>query len=148
MRYQIALGVLALALTGCMNTVALKREQDERKALRQIEATRPICISDRLCEAMWSAARNWVTSTCGMKIQNITDSFIETYNDVGGNGRLACRVTKDPRPEGGYVLIITTGCSNMFGCVPDAWQAAKDFNHTVKLKSAQFAETPEETPTY
>lgn len=143
MRYPVI--CVALLLSGCVSPEMVKRQQDERD---QFMANRPVCLSERQCEGMWAAARNWVTSTCGMKIQSITESFIETYNDVGGTGRLACRVTKDPRPEGGYVFTVTTGCGNMFGCIPDSWQAAKDFNHAVKLEGGRFATTPEEAPKY
>lgn len=94
--------------------------------------SRPKCADDAACERLWSAARNWVIGNCSMKIQNITDSYIETFNSVGGSPGLHCRVVKDPLPEGGYILTITTGCANMFGCVPDAWDAALNFNRAVQ----------------
>ena len=70
---------------------------DEMASMR---ANVPKCTAQRECEAMWVAARNWVTSSCGMKIQTITDGYIETYGPLDGNA--ACRVTRDPEPAGGY----------------------------------------------
>lgn len=128
------LGSAVLLLTACATPEQLARQQEQRD---RFLASRPVCTSDRQCEAMWAAARNWVTSTCGMKIQTMTDSFLETYNSI--DMRLACRVTKDPLPQGGYRFEVTTGCGNMFGCAPDSWQAAFDFNTRVTQAGAAFA---------
>ena len=94
--------------------------------------SRPKCYDPNACERLWAAARNWVISNCGMKIQTITSDYIETFNSVGGSTALACRVTKDPLPDNGYVISVTTGCGNVFGCFPDPWQAAENFNYSVQ----------------
>ena len=83
---------------------------DETASMR---ANIPKCSQQRECEAMWTAARNWVTSSCGMKIQNITDSYIETYNSTFVLTS-ACRVTKDPEPAGGYSFHVFVSCDS--GC--------------------------------
>jgi len=122
-------------LSGC----ATMSPQQQAEFQRQMAMTQPHCTTQRQCEAAWSAARNWVNSNCGMKIQTMTDSYIETYNSVDTDPSLACRVTKDPDPAGGYSLSIAVSCGNMFGCVPDAHKAALAFNTSVKGVSEQFA---------
>lgn len=120
-------------LAGC----ASMTPQQQAAFQQQMAATQPRCSTQRQCEAAWSAARNWVTSNCGMKIQTMTDSYIETYNSIDTS--LACRVTKDPEPSGGYSLSIAVSCGNMFGCVPDAHDAALSFNREVSATAQQFA---------
>jgi hypothetical protein len=124
-----------LALTGC----ATMTPQQQAEFQQQMAATQPRCATKRQCEAAWSAARNWVNTNCGMKIQTMTDSYIETYNSIDSDPSLACRVTKDPDSSGGYSLSITVSCANMFGCVPDAHQAALSFNREVSATTQQFA---------
>ena len=76
-----------------------------------------------------ASARNWVITNCGMKIQNIADGYIETYGST--TTALACRVMGEPRGPDAWALVIKTTCGNMFGCVPDAWDAAFQFNQRV-----------------
>ena len=136
MKREIASVVLACAvLAGC----ATMTPQQEAQFQQQMATTQPHCMSQRQCEAAWSAARNWVNGNCGMKIQTMTDSYIETYNSVGSDPTLACRVTKDPDAAGGYSLSISVSCANLFGCVPDAHKAALAFNTEVKAISDRFA---------
>ncbi len=139
--------VLVLVMLGSMLGGCVTPEQRQAFADRQAEfmRDRPRCYDEKACERMWSAARNWVINNCRMKIQNITDGYIETFNsvDVG----LACRVTKDPLPDNGYVLTVTTGCGNIFGCFPDAWQAAFDFNYQVRQAAPLPATPPAPTAT-
>lgn len=104
----------------------------EAEALARIKANTPICTEPRECEGMWSAARNWVSASCGMKIQTMTDSFIETFNSV--DGAAACRVTKDPRPEGGYSFQALVNCAG--GCEPYALVA--DFQRTLRSAGDAF----------
>jgi hypothetical protein len=125
---------VAASLSGCAMTAEQMRVQQERQA--QFMAARPICSNPRQCEAMWAAARNWVNGTCGMKIQTMTDSYLETFGSV--DTRLACRVTKDPMPDGRYVLTVATVCGNPFGCFPDTWQAAFNFNTLVTSAGMGF----------
>jgi len=118
------------------NLLGVKDEQKARAERTQLLLqTRPKCNDSKTCERQWIAARNWVINTCAMKIQTITDGYIETYNSVGANTGLACRVTKDIEPDGVYAFVITTSCGNIFGCVPDSWQAAQSFNDTVNAAS-------------
>lgn len=129
----VALGCALLG--GC----ATMTPQQQAAFQQQMAATQPHCTSTRQCQAAWSAARNWVTNTCGMKIQTMTETYIETYNSPETSTDLACRVTIDPDPRGGYTLSIAVSCGNLFGCVPDAHKAALAFNDTVSGVAQQFA---------
>ena len=78
----------------------------------QIAAMRaniPRCTAQRECEAMWSAARNWVTSSCAMKIQTMTDTFIETYNSNFALSAV-CRSDQRSGTGGGYSFHVAVSC--------------------------------------
>jgi hypothetical protein len=135
MKRIVFIVVTASTVAGC----ATMSPQQAAAWQQQMAATQPHCTSQRQCEAAWSAARNWVTSNCGMKIQSITDNFIQTYNSPESSVDLQCEVTKDPDPKGGYTLSIADGCANPFGCATDAHAAALDFNKQVSATIAQFA---------
>lgn len=124
---------MSMLLAGCVT----ESPADDAAARAALAANVPVCSDQRQCEGMWSAARNWVNATCGMKIQTMTDTYIETYNST--NTDAACRVTKDPRPEGGYTFHVAVSCGNMFGCVPSAVSVVGSFQSTVKAAGAAFA---------
>jgi hypothetical protein len=80
MRMVLA-GLLAGIMAGCV--VVPERAPIDQATLKNIATNMPHCSEAHVCEAMWAAARDWVVSSCGMKIQTISDSFIETYNSDG-----------------------------------------------------------------
>jgi len=124
--------ILATALSACSTMTP-----EQRAAVQNdLNANTPVCTEQRQCEGMWSAARNWVTSSCGMKIQTMTDTFIETYNSTDTS--TACRVTKDPRAAGGYAFNVAVSCGNMFGCVPDSVSQIRSFEATVNAAGEAF----------
>lgn len=125
---------LAVTLTGCAEAV---RQQQEQRA--QLQSTVPMCNSDRECELKWSAARQWVLANAGMKLQHVTPDFLETYNPPPDSPNLAVRVVKKPMANGGYQLGVATWCNNLFGCVPDQWAAAQNFNDTVNAVGGSAA---------
>lgn len=131
--------VLTVAALGMLGGCAMAPTQQDLALQQQAQATIPHCTSQRQCEGEWAAAREWVTANCAMKIQTITDSYIDTYNSVDGDAGLACTVTKDPMPKGGYSIAIAATCDNMFGCVPNQWSAIVAFNKTVNDAGEQFA---------
>lgn len=137
MKQVVMFATLALfaALGGC----ATMSPQQTAAMQSQAQATIPHCSDQRQCEGEWAAARDWVTSNCAMKIQTITDSYISTYNATNGEPGLACDVTKEPVPSGGYAITIAVNCDNIFGCVPDRWSAILAFNKAVAAAGAQFA---------
>lgn len=115
-------------LSACATLTPAQRDQLQTEAF----INTPYCYNARQCEYEWAAARDWVTNNCAMKIQNITDSYIETYNPIDGNPGWACRVTKNPAPNNGYTFEIRIWCANMFGCVPNQAVGVVSFNKAVK----------------
>lgn len=57
--------------------------------------------------------------------------LLETYNPGYAKTDLAVRVTKEPLGGGNHRLVVKTWCDNLFGCTPNAWDAALDFNRTI-----------------
>lgn len=121
-------GFLVLALAAGLSGCAAMQEQ-QAAFNSEFQRTIPVCEGQEQCEMAWAHARNWVIQNCGMKIQNITDTYIETYGST--TTALACRVMGQPQGPGSWAMVITTTCGNMFGCVPDARQSALRFNREV-----------------
>ncbi len=105
--------------------------QARQELLNQFNKTKPLCNSDDECARKWSAAQIWVLRNCGMKIQIATDSIIETYNAPSGSTSLQCRVTKEPVPDGGYVINLNIGCPNFITCNYDPLESGLRFNMSV-----------------
>ena len=97
----------------------------------ELARTTPICVSDADCKAKWDAAQLWIAHNAGYKLQTVTDVLLETYNSVGGSPDIAVQVTKEPIGGGKYKIVVSVSCDNLFGCVPNQWDAALDFNKVV-----------------
>lgn len=117
-------------LAGCANT----QEVDAWRA--EAQRTMPVCTSENQCQVMWSAARGWVLSHAGTKIQNYGADYFDTYNPMPNSPALAAQVSKDALGSGKHKISAKLWCDNMFGCQPNAWQALLDFNRTVNLAGA------------
>lgn len=117
-------------LAGCANT----QEVDAWRS--EAQRTTPVCTSDNQCQVMWSAARGWVLSHAGTKIQNYGADYFDTYNPIPNSPALAAQVSKDALGSGKHKISVKLWCDNMFGCQPNAWQALVDFNRTVNLAGA------------
>lgn len=112
-------------LAGCATTA-------DNPAKREFaQKTIPTCKSERECELKWFAARRWVLNNSAYKIKTITADFLETYSATGGSSLISVRVSKEPVASGGYRIVVGVWCDNMFGCNPDAWDAAIAFNREV-----------------
>lgn len=100
---------------------------------KQAEANRtiPTCAGVEDCNAKWEAAQLWVVHNAGWKIQTQSSVLIETYNAINSSPNIAVRVTKEPIGGGKYQLLVKIWCDNMFGCQPNSWDAALDFNRTI-----------------
>ena len=122
------------AIGGCSTMSGAERAQLQQ----ELQANRPTCRGKAQCEAMWDAARDWVVSNCAMKIQTITDSYIDTYNPPPYSPSIACEVTKDPRPSGGYELHMRVWCNNIFGCQPTWASSLQAFEASVNATTARF----------
>ncbi|HKV96726.1 MAG TPA: hypothetical protein VJR90_04445 [Gammaproteobacteria bacterium] len=119
--------LFATLASGC--AIAPTAETQAKQA--ELERTTPICTSDVDCKAKWDAAQLWIAHNAGYKLQTVTDVLLETYNSVDGSPNIAVQVTKEPIGNGKYKIVVSVSCDNIFGCVPNQWDAALDFNKTV-----------------
>lgn len=117
--------IASSALCGCATPPEVQAKQSE--FLRTI----PTCTGVDDCNAKWDAAQLWIVHNAGWKIQTQSNVLIETYNPVESSPRIAVRVTKEPIGGGKYMLVVKVWCNNVFGCQPDAWDAAIDFNRHI-----------------
>lgn len=120
--------ILVFAATGCATVTP---EQQAKWG-----ETAPICYTEPDCKTKWAAARDWIHSNAGYKIQIYSDDLIETYNSAYSDPKIAVRAAKKPLgkdAEGNTtnVINVTVSCGNMFGCVPSANEAITSFNHHV-----------------
>ncbi|HCL6832364.1 TPA: PDZ domain-containing protein [Klebsiella pneumoniae] len=130
---KVVIFLATLPLAGCVSNSERQKQQAE------IDRTTPYCSSQKQCDAAWAAARQWVNQNCGMKIQNYSSDYIETYNSPANSAAIACQVTKNPLPTGASSINVRISCSNMFGCVPDVYQAAINFNKYINDYIERFA---------
>ncbi len=121
----LVVGFLLVAVWGCATGPEIQAKRDH------LRETTPTCSTERECKEMWSAAQAWVASNCGMKLQTVTDTIIQTYNPPGSSPALAAQIIKEPLGGGKYRILIKAYCSNIFGCVPDQWESAFKFNDYV-----------------
>lgn len=112
------------ALSGC----AVTQIDPEKQRIAQAGVV--TCIGEKDCEVKWAAARKWVTTNSPYRIRLITSDYLETFTPVGGSPSIGVRVSKEPSASG-YRIVPNIWCDNMFGCVPDAWDALISFNKFV-----------------
>ena len=125
-----AVTAVLFLLYGCATPAELESKTAE------LNNTIPTCKEARECELKWSAGRSFILRNSTVKIQTMRDDYIETYG-TGDSASLWFRLVKEPVAEGGYRLLIATGCGNIFGCVPNAMDTAISFNkevNAIKLK--------------
>lgn len=84
------------------------------------QSIQPVCRTERECELMWSAAKQWVQDNAAYRIKLLTNDHLETYSPSGGTALLGASISKVPNKDGSYRLRAQLWCDNMFGCVPDA----------------------------
>jgi hypothetical protein len=64
-----------------------------------------VCASKESCDVIWSAALEWVQNNCGLRIQNMTDMFIQTYKSSDdADTSTDCEVSKFSRGGGNYEI--------------------------------------------
>ncbi|MDP1586303.1 MAG: hypothetical protein Q8M07_01045 [Prosthecobacter sp.] len=127
MKKPLAIMAIITAISGC----ATMSSQEIQAKRAQLEQTTPVCIDEKDCKAKWEAAQLWIVRNAGFKLQIITDVLLQTYNASGGSPSIAAQVTKEPLGGGKYKILVSVSCDNMFGCVPNPWDAALDFNKVV-----------------
>lgn len=128
----LIIGAILTMLFGCAASPELQATQAE------FRRTIPTCSGAEDCNEKWEAAQLWVVKNSGWKIQTQSNVLIETYNATGGSTRIAVRVTKEPLGGGKYQFIVNVWCDNIFGCQPNAWDAALDFNRQISSINNTF----------
>lgn len=123
-------------LAGCAAAPSMQAARAE------IEQTAPVCTGEADCAAKWDAAQLWIAHHAAYKIQVLTNVMIETYNPGDASPKIAVRVTKEPIGGGSYKLMANVWCNNIFGCIPDQWEAMRDFNREVGAAGAPAASAP------
>jgi hypothetical protein len=125
--YKIIAGFFALsiALGGCATTPQAPL------------APAPTCSTEADCTAKWAAARTFVLSHAGYKIETYSADFLQTFNPGEGDTQLAATVNKAPLPGGGYAIQATFFCGNVFGCTPSARDTLDQFNKAVAAAGVQ-----------
>jgi hypothetical protein len=144
MRWRSVALLLGALLSGCATTADRAQSSSQPAGA----ALPPVCVAPEQCEAMWAAARWWALHSCGYKLEKDTPSLIETYNTVNNtvprvvSRALACRITRTPRPEGGYVFAATASCSAVSPpnnpCEPPAGEALGELNRSLNAVAARF----------
>jgi hypothetical protein len=121
----IVVSIVASMLCACATSPAMQAKQAE------LNRTIPTCAGAEDCNAKWEAAQLWVVHNAAFKIQTQSNVLIETYNATGGTTNIAVRVTKEPIGGGKYQFLVRVWCDNIFGCQPNSWDAALDFNQKI-----------------
>ena len=137
---KVAASIISTSiLCGCATSPKMEVKQAE------VFRTIPTCSGAEDCNAKWEAAQLWVVHNAGWKIQTQLSVLIETYNAVGSSPRIAVRVTKEPLGGGKYKFIINVWCDNIFGCQPNSWDAALDFNRRISAVTLNSPTVPNVT---
>jgi hypothetical protein len=131
MRYLRPIGLFAIISFGILMILGSATTQTRQPMVDEFQRTIPKCFNDKECERKWAAAQAWVVTRAAYKIQVATSSLVETYNAASGSTGIAVRVVKEPISDNGYKFIVSVWCGNIFGCQPDSWDAAIDFNRTI-----------------
>lgn len=99
----------ALLFSGC----AVAPTQQEIAAEQFYRESIPSCASDKECEAKMAAARNWMLSNCGFRLQTVAPDYLETFKSGDyADTSLYCRVTKTPTSQVAYRIELVAGANN------------------------------------
>lgn len=130
-RSTIVALAMSVLLTGVLSGCATTPSPEIQAKRTQLRQTTPVCVDEKDCKAKWEAAQIWIVRNAGFKLQITTDVLLQTYSATGGSPSIAVQATKEPLGGGKYKILVTVSCDNMFGCVPNQWDAALDFNRVV-----------------
>ena len=95
------------------------------------QSIQPVCRSEKECELMWSAAKQWVEENSRYRIKLLTNDHLETYSPTDGSAWLGMVISKVPNKDGSYRLRSKMWCDNIFGCVPTPEDALISLNKAV-----------------
>jgi hypothetical protein len=144
MQWRALVFLVGAVLSGCMTTA----DRASTGSQPAVAPPPPVCVAPEQCEAMWAEVRWWALHSCGYPLEKDTANLIETYNTVNNtvprqvSRRLACRITRTARPEGGYVIAATASCSAVSPpsnpCDPPAGEALGELNRSLNAVAARF----------
>lgn len=124
--------VAALVLASSVLVACASTPSQARQAKRaQYESTIPTCDGEADCAVKWESAQRWLARSAGFKNQALSGGLIDASNPGFSDGEIAARVSQEPLGGGKYKLVVTFSCSNGFGCAPNQWDAAINFNTAV-----------------
>lgn len=98
----------------------------------QPNATAYISCKGAQCNELWSKAQSWIALNSDYKIQNSSDSFLQTHGPYEYNASaMALTITKTIDSKGDGKIFIRASCAaTIYGCVYDPSIAAnKLFYH-------------------
>ena len=97
------------------------------------EAAAPLaCINKAQCDLYWQRAQAWIAANSTYRVQNVTDTVIQTYGPIGASLDLAYTVVKTPSPDGSGRIAFACTCGNLFRCEPTKTQATIEFKRFVR----------------
>lgn len=120
----IAAIAFLLPLSSCVSP-------ERKAAIAELAQRQIICTKGDDCETKWGLAVAWVMRNSSWKIQLQNDLIIQTYSAVGGSPSPAFLVNKVPLGNGQFHITMSSGCDNIFGCVPDHTTLLASFNQFV-----------------
>lgn len=126
-RNHVIAAFLAWSLAGCAMTEA------NQQMMFRYQQSKPTCTGKDECELKWAAARRWVQNNAGLRIQNYSDDFIQTYKAGDyANTDLGVEVTKEPLGGGSYQIVARMWINNAFGQgdIPAKLVAFNDYVNT------------------
>jgi len=115
-----------LSLSACTTLTPQEEAQVQANANRKITCTKG---SD--CDVKWGRAITWISRNSQWKIQTQSDYLIQTYTAVGGSAASSFLVNKVPLDSDTFEIVMTSGCDNLIGCIPDATMLRAAFNNFV-----------------
>jgi len=78
------------------------------------------CAAEQ-CQALWAQAQTWLAKNSRYRFQIVNDNVIHTHGPHDGvYDGVAYTLTREPRANGGSMIVITGTCSaTVYGCVID-----------------------------
>lgn len=124
MKWFIAAWVLLMG--GCSTMTP-----EQKVALEQNAARPVICSKGDDCDVKWGRALSWVLKNSSWKIQSQSDNLIQTFTPINASAASGFIVNKVPLGNGQFQIVMTSGCDNFLGCIPDAITLKASFNQFV-----------------
>lgn len=118
LKTTIAVGLAALALTGCM-TAEQRQAYDESvvklsAAIEQVRQAAQIeCNDTATCEREWMLTRAYVEQNSSMRIRNADASAIDTYDPIH-TGEASLYARRVPVRGGGMMISLDGVCRGMY----------------------------------